>query len=190
MNATNRLDHRHLGGDLTGVLAVLDTFVAIASPVPAVASPMRSVHAAAVTGAIAQLGKPRSTNHGFTVNVTNSSEEYVWSVKTVRDKVAKGEANGTTLPITVTGLQQGESASVEVTAEMPGLELSSATVTGTAAASTAGQTTEMGRATERFTFAGQTARISCDGNLLLQRLVAWIPASHCRRASQSQSPSR
>jgi hypothetical protein len=140
----------------------------------AVAVQLPTATAAAVTGALPLFDRPKPTTSGFTVNVTNYSTEYVWSATTDAGHVRTGTASATTLPITVTGLQPGQSATIEVRAEMPGLDPSRATVTGTALPATGVQTLK-GSATEHFSFPGLTTRLDADGMSMMQRLVARIP---------------
>jgi hypothetical protein len=138
------------------------------------ASPLPAANRPAVTGVFPLFDKPKPRAGGFTVNVTNYSTEYVWSATVDAGHVRTGTASGTTLSITVTGLQPGQRATVEVTAEMPGLDPSRATVTGAALAATGGQTVK-GSATEHVVFPGFTIRLDSASTLIMQRLVARIP---------------
>jgi hypothetical protein len=138
------------------------------------ASPLPAANGPAVTGTFPLFDKPKSRAGGFTVNVTNYSTEYVWSATVDAGHVRTGTAAGTTLPITVTGLQPGQRATVEVVAEMPGLDPSRAIVIGAALDATGGQTVK-GSATEHVSFAGVTTRLDSASMLTLQRLVARIP---------------
>jgi hypothetical protein len=160
------------------VVAVVMTLAVLGGSVGAsaavAASPLPATNEPAVTGTVPLFDKPKPRTGGFTVNVTNYSTEYVWSATVDAGHVRTGTTSGTTLPITVTGLQPGQTATVEVTAEMPGLDPSRATVTAAALAATGGQTVK-GSATEHVSFAGFTIRLDSAGVLLMQRLVARIP---------------
>lgn len=139
------------------------------------ASATTRANAPTVTGIFATFDTPKSTADGFTVNVTNYSTDYAWSVRTDAGQVHSGTANGSTWPITVTGLRAGEDATVEVSAVMPGLETSDASVSGFALPAAGGQTLK-GTATERLQFTGPSPRVDSAGMLVLQRLVARIPS--------------
>jgi hypothetical protein len=160
---------------LVAVVLTLAVFAgSIGASTAAASSPLPTANGPAVTGIFPLFDKPKPRADGFTVNVTNFSTEYVWSATIDAGHVRTGTASGTTWPITVTGLQPGQSATVEVTAEMPGLDPSRAIVTGAALATTGGQTVK-GSATEHVSFAGFTTRLDSDGMLMMQRLVARIP---------------
>jgi hypothetical protein len=140
----------------------------------AAASPVHVAQPPAVTGIYPIFDTPKSTTDGFTVNVTNYTDVYAWYAKADTGQVKTGTASGDTLPITVTGLKPGQSATVEVRAEMPGLESGLASVTGAALKAAAGAAVK-GSVVERVTFPSFTIRLSSNGTLTLQRLVARIP---------------
>jgi outer membrane protein OmpA-like peptidoglycan-associated protein len=165
---------RHLRAFVAAVLTLAAVGGSLVANTPAAAARLPVANALAVTGIFPVFDKPRSTADGFTVNVINYSTEYAWSVSIDAGHVRTGTASGTTWPLTVTGLQPGQSATVQVTAEMPGLDPSRATVTGTALPATGGHSVK-GSATEHLSFPGSTTRLDPEGTLMLQRLVARIP---------------
>ncbi|MEY4900278.1 MAG: hypothetical protein RI895_700, partial [Actinomycetota bacterium] len=73
---------------------------------------------------------PVATSAGFTVNVTNWNSTYTFTPATSAGSVSAGTASGSTLPLTVTSLTPGESATVTVTTSFGGFT-GSATVIGT-----------------------------------------------------------
>lgn len=95
------------------------------------------------------LGTPTSTADGFTVNVTNYDADYTWTPTVNNGTVAPGTATGTTLPLTVTGLSAGASATITVKTSRSGYADGTATVTGTAqsAASPTGAISDNGDGT-------------------------------------------
>jgi len=76
-----------------------------------------SVTAAALPGAPlnASFSSPVRTADGFTVNVTNYDKNYVFTPSITAGKVTAGKVNGATIPLTVTGLNPGQSATVTMT---------------------------------------------------------------------------
>ena len=77
------------------------------------------------------------TSTGFTVSIINYDSAYTFNITSSAGTVAKGLASGSTLPITVSNLSAGQSATVTATAVRSGFTSLSATVTGTAASGTA-----------------------------------------------------
>lgn len=71
---------------------------------------------------------PVATADGFTVNVTNYDANYTWTPTVDAGSVSAGMASGTTLPLTVTGLAAGASATVTMTTSRSGYTNGSATV--------------------------------------------------------------
>lgn len=69
---------------------------------------------------------------GFTVNVTNHDPDFVWAISPSAGAVTQGAVVGSTLPLTVTGLSAGASATLTVTTTRSGYANRSATVTGQA----------------------------------------------------------
>jgi hypothetical protein len=94
---------------------------------------------------------PRPTADGFTVNVTNYSADYEWSARTDAGQVTTGTATPSTWPITVTSLQPRQRATVSVSADLHGLDSSTAIITAAALPSTGRQLTKA-RSTSRITF--------------------------------------
>ena len=72
---------------------------------------------------------PVSTATGFTVNVTNYNPSYTFTPTISAGTVTKGNASGTTLPLTVTGLTAGQSATITMTVTRSGYANGSATIT-------------------------------------------------------------
>lgn len=82
------------------------------------------------------FGTVTRTATGFTVNVTNYNPAYMWAASTNAGTVTVGTPTGSTLPLTVTALTAGQSATVTVTTSRTGYASGSAAVSGTALAST------------------------------------------------------
>jgi hypothetical protein len=80
---------------------------------------------------------PVATSSGFTVNVTNWNSTYTFTPSTSAGSVSAGTASGSTLPLTVTGLTPGESATVTVNTSFGGF---TGSATRTAAALSAALT--------------------------------------------------
>jgi alpha-tubulin suppressor-like RCC1 family protein len=80
--------------------------VLVADPMPAALTPTFST--------------PVSTANGFTVNVTNYDPTYTFMPTIDTGAVAKGTASASTLPLTVTGLDAGNSATLTVTVSRSG----------------------------------------------------------------------
>ncbi|MDZ7576830.1 MAG: InlB B-repeat-containing protein, partial [Candidatus Nanopelagicales bacterium] len=95
-----------------------------------------TVTGTAITGAALNpsFDAPVSTADGFTVNVTNYNSDYTWPDPTVIEDgtATAGTADGSVLPITVTGLTPGQSADLTVTTTHTGYADGTATVTGSA----------------------------------------------------------
>jgi len=72
------------------------------------------------------------TPTGFNFNVTNFDPTYSFTVTTSSGTSAKGTASGSSLPITISGLAAGQSASVTVTASKAGTATVSSSVSGVA----------------------------------------------------------
>lgn len=75
---------------------------------------------------------PVRTAGGFTVNVTNYDANYTWTPSVSAGSVSAGTPSGLTLPLTVTGLSAGASATVTMTTSRSGYSNASATVIGQA----------------------------------------------------------
>jgi hypothetical protein len=81
---------------------------------------------------VSTFSSPVSTSDGFTVNLTNYDEAFTYSLKTSRGRVTSGSATGALLPITVTGLSAGQSATVTVTTTRSGHPAGRSSITGSA----------------------------------------------------------
>lgn len=92
----------------------------------------------ALTGTVTQpartptFSSPVPTAAGFTVNVTNYDANWTWTPSVDSGSVAAGTASGSTLPLTVSGLAPGASATVTVDTTRTGYVNGSATVAGAA----------------------------------------------------------
>jgi len=170
---------RRLGdvGRVGALAAGLALIVGAAAPGPvanAVGSAHRVTALPSVSGSVPLFDMPRSTAGGFTVNVTNYSTDYEWSATTDAGQVHEGTPEGATWPLTVTGLRPGQRATVVVSADMPGLDTSAASVTGSALpASDNGQA--KGTVTGRIAFTGTSTDLSPGGQRRMSRLLAHIP---------------
>lgn len=96
-----------------------------------------SATSAGVTTALGAALKPAfgtvtKTATGFTVNVTNYNPAYAWTATTNAGTVSKGAVSGSTLPLTVTGLNAGQAATVTVTTTRLGYATGTASISGTA----------------------------------------------------------
>ena len=80
-------------------------------------------------GIVPTFSAPVSTASGFTVNVTNYDTGTVFSPTITAGSVSAGSAIGATLPLTITGLSAGQSATVTVTTTKASRTTQSATVT-------------------------------------------------------------
>ena len=73
-----------------------------------------------------------STFGGFTFNVTNYDSAYTFSLSATSGTATAGTPAGNSLPITVTGLSSGQSATVSISTTRSGYVVGSATRAGTA----------------------------------------------------------
>ena len=73
-----------------------------------------------------------STYGGFTFNVTNYSTDYTFSLSSSSGTATAGIASNNTLPVTVTGLTSGQSATVTIRTSRTGYGNGSASTTGSA----------------------------------------------------------
>lgn len=88
-----------------------------------------------------QFGAVTSTADGFTVNVTNYDSLFTWTPTTNAGSVVAGTAVGSMLPLVVTGLTAGTSATITVATSRSGYANGSATQSGTATAAASPATT-------------------------------------------------
>lgn len=75
---------------------------------------------------------PVGTVDGFTVNVTNYNDNWTWTPKFMDVDVVKGTPVGATLPLTVTGMHEGDEVTIWVLTGRDGYVRGSASVRGTA----------------------------------------------------------
>ena len=75
---------------------------------------------------------PVRTTDGFTVNVTNYNASYSWNPSVDAGAVSAGTASGSTLPLTVTTLAPGQSATITMDTSRSGYSNGSGTVAGEA----------------------------------------------------------
>ena len=86
-----------------------------------------------LTGLTSTFSAVTRTTTGFTVNVTNYSTSYTYTVSASNGAIAsKGAASGSTLPITVSGLAQNASSTLTVTTARSGYSSVPATQAGQA----------------------------------------------------------
>ena len=88
---------------------------------------------AGLAGLTPTFSTPVATAAGFTVNVTNYNANYTFTPTTTAGVVTPGTVNGSTLPLTVTGLSTAQSATVTVAVTRAGgYRDATASVTATA----------------------------------------------------------
>ena len=73
---------------------------------------------------------------GYAVNITNYNASYAWNITASSGSVTQGPATGSTLPLVITGLAPGQSATVTATTSRVGYTTVSATVSGAALVAT------------------------------------------------------
>lgn len=66
------------------------------------------------------LGSPQSTSSGFNVDVTNYDPQWGWAVSSSVGSATAGSPTGSTLPVSVTGLAAGQSATLTVVTSRTG----------------------------------------------------------------------
>jgi hypothetical protein len=71
-----------------------------------------------------------ATKTGFSVNVTNYNNAYIFTPSINIGKIKKGSAVGSNLPLTVSGLTPGQTATITMTVTRTGYNTGTATVTG------------------------------------------------------------
>jgi hypothetical protein len=79
-------------------------------------------------GIVPTFDTPVSTSSGFTVNVTNYATGTTFTPTTTAGNVSAGSASGATLPLMITGLTNGSSATVTVTTTKASTTTQSSTV--------------------------------------------------------------
>jgi titin len=72
------------------------------------------------------------TSNGFTLNVINYDSAYTYNVTTSAGTITKGGVSGSNLPLTVSGLVAGQSATITVSTLRNGYATINATTTGSA----------------------------------------------------------
>ena len=96
------------------------------------ASATKTVGATAGGALVATFGNIVSTSDGFTVNMTNYSSLYSLAITTSAGSVAQGTPSGSNLPLTVSGLTTGQSATVTIVATRAGYTDGTSGVVGNA----------------------------------------------------------
>jgi hypothetical protein len=95
--------------------------------------PRAEVTGAALATALAPtLDAPVRTATGFTVNVTNYDANFTWTPTTSAGTAVNGTPDGSTLPVTVSGLTAGQSSKLTMTSTRTGYIDGTADVTGSA----------------------------------------------------------
>lgn len=80
---------------------------------------------------------PVSTASGYTVNITNYDANYTWTPTVNTGSITAGAPTDATLPLTITGLAAGATATTTMNTARTGYSSGSATVSGTAQTGTA-----------------------------------------------------
>jgi YVTN family beta-propeller protein len=80
---------------------------------------------------------PVSTESGYTVNVTNYDAHYTWTPTVNTGSITAGTPTDATVPLTITGLAAGATATATMNTARTGYSSGSATVSGTAQTGTA-----------------------------------------------------
>ena len=83
-------------------------------------------------GLVPTFSSPTASGSGFAVNVTNYDASFAWSVTSSAGSVTRGTPTGGTLPITVSGLSSGGSATLTVTTTRSGYASGASSVMGVA----------------------------------------------------------
>ena len=96
------------------------------------ASATKTVGATAGGALVATFGNIVSTSDGFTVNMTNYNSLYSLAITTSAGSVAQGTPIGSNLPLTVSGLTTGQSATITVVATRTGYTDGTSGVVGNA----------------------------------------------------------
>ncbi len=86
----------------------------------------------AIAGLPATFDTATATAGGFTINISNYSADYAFTATVDTGTVTVGVASGSTLPLTVTGLAPGESATISVVSTRLGYTTVSTMVAGSA----------------------------------------------------------
>jgi len=96
------------------------------------ASATKVVGATAGGALVATFGNVVPTTDGFTVPVTNYSAQYSLAITSNAGSVSRGAPTGSNLPLTITGLSVGQSATITVVATRTGYADGTSTVVGNA----------------------------------------------------------
>ncbi len=142
-----------------------------------------------------QFSAPVSTVDGFTVNITNYDLQYTWDTPTITaGTLSVGSPTGSTLPLTVTGLQPGQSATITQKAFLNGV-FQAGTLTGNAIAPAvapqSAPTQMVALIPEVYTFskrvliAGVSERVTLTGRRLNQIGKAAVNGQKASIASQA-----
>ena len=125
LNATVNYTADKLSINIPGVTIILDC----GAEVPAVSCTLKTGPGGADQAALTpSFGSPSPSDDGFTVQVSNYDNAYLWSAES---SPGTASINGAGL-VTVLGLTSGQSATVTVTTTRSGYATGSAEVTGTA----------------------------------------------------------
>ena len=84
------------------------------------------------TGLTPTFSAITANSNGFTFSVTNYDSAYLFNVTTSAGSITKGVASGANLPVTISGLNAGQSATVSVSAVRSGFNTASASISGSA----------------------------------------------------------
>ena len=93
------------------------------------------------SGLTPTVGAATSTFGGFTFTVTNYNEAYTYNLEATEGTASAGTPTGSNLPITVTGLTDGQNSTVTITTTRTGFTSANATKSGQALTSALTPTT-------------------------------------------------
>jgi hypothetical protein len=153
--------------------------------------PRAEVTGAALATALAPtLDAPVRTATGFTVNVTNYDANFTWTPTATAGTAVNGTPDGSTLPVTVSGLTAGQSSKLTMTSTRMGYIEGTADVTGQAADPTppappAPNVTPMPTPTPAVT--PTPTQIATPQTGREQMVVAFFPGRFAARPAQKKS---
>jgi titin len=129
------------------------------------------------TGLAPVFSPATSTSSGFTVNILNYDSAFTFNVTTSAGTISKGTPTGSILPITISGLTAGQSATVTASIVRTGYSTLSGTAIGSAStgiglnpvfgatiSNTAGFTAPMTNYDSKFTYVASTTAGSASVN--------------------------
>jgi len=154
------------------------------------------------TGLAPVFSAATSTSSGFTLNITNYDSAFTFNVTTSAGTISKGTPTGSTLPITVSGLTAGQSATVTASIVRSGYSTLSGTAVGSAItgiglnpvfgatiSNAAGFTAAMTNYDSKFTYAASTtagtASVSTAGVVSVTGLTPGTSATVTVRTSRT-----